>query len=47
MRERTNALTQGCLASDPQLEIKSGFILKQRVPVTHTNELDRSKEGIA
>ena len=47
MRESTNALTQGCLATDPQLEIKSGFILEQRVPVTHTNELDRSKEGIA
>jgi hypothetical protein len=47
MKVSTNALTQGCLATDPQLEIKSGFILEQRVPVTHTNELDRSKEGIA
>lgn len=47
MKVSTHAVTQGCLAKGPQLERKSGIIHEQRVRVTHTFELDRSKEGIA
>ena len=46
MRERTNAVAHGCLANGPQLEMESDFINERGVRVTHTYELDRSKEGI-
>lgn len=46
MRVGTNAWTQGCLNNDTQMEIKSRLIHERRVRVTHTYELDRSKEGI-
>lgn len=47
MKVSTHAVTQGCLANGPHLERNSGFIYEQKVRVTHTYELDRSKEGIA
>lgn len=47
MRERTISIAQSCLSNGLQLEMKADFIHERGVRVTHTYELDRSKEGIA